>query len=116
MWGDIMASFPERFKELRLQADLTQEALATRLGISKGAVGNYESGTRFPRYEDLEAIADFFNVEFDYLLGRTNIKPEFSIEEQWIIKCYRLATNDTKEGIKAILRQFDQESTVSLVG
>ena len=32
--------------------------------------------------EDLEAIADFFNVELDYLCGRTDEKPDFSLEEQ----------------------------------
>ena len=32
----------------------------------------YETGAREPDYETLEMIADFFNVDIDYLLGRTN--------------------------------------------
>lgn len=32
----------------------------------------YETGARQPDFETLEAIADFFNVDTDYLLGRTN--------------------------------------------
>ena len=32
----------------------------------------YENGSREPDYETLEAIADYFNVDIDYLLGRTN--------------------------------------------
>lgn len=31
----------------------------------------YESGAREPDFETLELIADFFNVDIDYLLGRT---------------------------------------------
>lgn len=32
----------------------------------------YEAGNRVPHREDLENIADFFNVDIDYLLGRTD--------------------------------------------
>ena len=110
-----MATFAERFKELREAAHLTQIELAEKLNISKGAVGNYESGSRTPRkLEDLESIADFFNVEIDYLIGRTDHKPEFSLEEIWIINCYRHADSDTKVGIKTILRKFDKKDINSV--
>ena len=32
----------------------------------------YEYGTREPAYQKLLALADFFNVSLDYLVGRTN--------------------------------------------
>lgn len=104
-----MAKFPDRLKELRLAEGLTQIELAEKLGLSKGAVGNYEAGKRSPDYETLEAIADYFNVELDYLQGRTNTRPEFSREEQWVISCFRNADVDTREGIKSILRRFDKK-------
>ena len=111
-----MATFPERLKELRENANLTQVELAEKLNLSKGTIGNYESGVRRPRYEDMEAIADLFNVEIDYLVGRSNKKPEFSLLEIWIIQCYRQADSDTQEGIKAILKRFDKkEDTDSAV-
>lgn len=107
-----MATFAERFKQLREESGLTQEELARRLGVSKGTVGNYESGSRTPRkLDDLNSLADYFNVEIDYLLGRTNNRPEFSLEEQWVIFCYRNADEDTRNGIKSILRRFDPEET-----
>ncbi len=105
-----MATFSDRFKSLRLEAGLTQEELAKKLRLSKGAVGNYESGVRSPRrQEDLEAIADFFNVDIDYLLGRTNDRPEFSLEEQWLVSCYRNADADTKAAVKLMLRKFGKK-------
>lgn len=107
-----MASFSDRLKQLRSEASLTQVELARRLGLSNGAIGNYESGARTPRkLEDLEALADFFNVEIDYLLGRSNYRPEFSLEEQWIISCYRNADPDTQVAIKTLLRKFDEKDT-----
>ena len=62
-----MATFADRFKQLREESGLTQEELARRLGVSKGTVGNYESGARTPRkLDDLNSLADYFNVEIDY--------------------------------------------------
>ena len=111
-----MADFKSRLKELREEKGLTQIQLAEELHMSKGSIGNYESGARKNlRIEDLENIADYFNVEIDYLLGRTNERPEFSLEEQWIMRCYHNADQETKNGIKMILRKFDQD-TVSKVG
>lgn len=104
-----MATFADRFKQLREESGLTQEELARRLGVSKGTVGNYESGARTPRkLDDLNSLADYFNVEIDYLLGRSNSRSEYDLEEQWIISCYRNADEDTRIGIKSILRRFDK--------
>ena len=111
-----MATFASRLAQLRREANLSQHQLANKLMISYGSIGNYESGTRFPRYEDLEAIADFFNVELDYLCGRTDEKPDFSLEEQWIMQCYKNADSDTKLAIKTLLRKFDKKDMSSLVG
>ena len=109
-----MTKFAERLKELRTQLGLSQEELAVKLGVSKGTIGNYEAKKREPKtLEDLENIADFFNVEIDYLLGRTNYKPEFSLEETWIIECYRHADQDTKIAIKTLLRKYDQKDIFS---
>lgn len=102
-----MAKFKERLKQLRTESDLTQTELAEKLQMSKGTIGNYESGSREPNLDTLEAIADFFNVDLDYLQGRTNSRPEFSFEEQWLISCFRNADEETRTGIKLILRRFD---------
>lgn len=67
---NIMAEFGEILKELRKQRKLSQESLATALGVSKSIIGLYENGKRTPSRQTLEAIADYFNVDIDYLLGR----------------------------------------------
>lgn len=50
---------------------MSQQELADALGISKSSINMYERGERQPNFEVLETIADFFNVDIDYLLGRT---------------------------------------------
>ena len=66
-----MGNFQNILKSLRTSHSLTQDALAKKLKISRSTIGMYESGAREPDFETLELIADFFNVDIDYLLGRT---------------------------------------------
>lgn len=68
-----MSGFSERFRSLRRDHNLTQQALADRLGTSKSSVNMYERGEREPGFKTLEAIADFFNVDMDYLLGKSDV-------------------------------------------
>lgn len=67
-----MGNFQNVLKSLRKTRGLTQDELAKILKISRSTIGMYENGSREPDYETLEAIADYFNVDIDYLLGRTN--------------------------------------------
>lgn len=67
-----MGDFQNVFKKLRLSHGYTQAELSDALGISRSRIGMYETGAREPDFETLEIIADFFNVDTDYLLGRTN--------------------------------------------
>lgn len=67
-----MGNFQNVFKSLRVASGFTQQEIADKLGISRSTIGMYETGAREPDYTTLEAIADLFNVDIDYLLGRTN--------------------------------------------
>ena len=67
-----MGEFKNIFKQLRISSGLTQVEFSKRIGISRSTIGMYETGAREPDFETLEKIADFFNVDTDYLLGRTD--------------------------------------------
>ena len=67
-----MADFAKVLRLLRNEKGLSQQELADALGISKSAINMYERGERQPNFETLELIADYFNVDVDYILGRTN--------------------------------------------
>lgn len=111
-----MATFAERFTLLRKESRLTQEEIAKRLGVSKGTIGNYESGAREPKdFETLEMIADFFNCDIDFLIGRKNTRPEYTLEEMTIIELYRKADDYDKATVKQVLSRY-KEDTASAVG
>lgn len=63
--------FGNIIKALRESAGLTQDELSKKINISRSNIAMYETGMRKPSKKTLEAFADFFNVNVDYLLGRT---------------------------------------------
>lgn len=73
---------PQRFLELREAAGYTQPQLAEHFNVSTRTVASWESGERKPPIDKLEALADFYHVQTDYILGRTSKKqPVDSIDE-----------------------------------
>lgn len=72
-------NFSDRLKELRQSYGLSQSQLAQKLKISKSSVNMYERGEREPGLEVLENIADFFNVDMNYLLGKSDVSSRYSI-------------------------------------
>ncbi len=67
-------NFGERIKQLRLEKDMRQEDLAKIINVHRATIGKYENNERFPDLEILEALADYFKVTVDYLLGRSDIR------------------------------------------
>lgn len=62
----------ERLKELRIKNNITQKQLANAVSITEIAVSRYELGVRTPTLEIAAALADYFNVSLDYLVGRSD--------------------------------------------
>lgn len=67
MFGSVL-------RQLREERHLTQRELGKVLGISESTVGMYERGKREPDLETLKDIADFFDVDADYLTGRSSYR------------------------------------------
>lgn len=65
--------FSRRLTKLRKSKGLTQMQLAEKLGTSRSNLANYESGVSTePRDSMKRAIADYFGVTIDYLLGHSD--------------------------------------------
>lgn len=80
----MKSNFSTRLKELRIDNGFTQVTLADALGISKSTISMYELGHREPDFETLEVLADFFNVDMNYLLGLDVPKNRFQEEKDMI--------------------------------
>ena len=59
----------KRIKELREQKEISQTQLAKEIGFGHAIIGFWESGDRKPAHDALIALAKFFDVTTDYILG-----------------------------------------------
>lgn len=64
-----MSNFAERLKELRIENNLSQEQLASKVGLSHTAIGLWEQNKRTPNLDAVIKLAKFFKVSIDYLSG-----------------------------------------------
>lgn len=65
-------TFSKRFCDLRKSSGLSQRALAKILGLTNPAITYLENAQRSPSFEVLCALADYFDVSLDYLVGRSD--------------------------------------------
>ena len=72
-----MSTFSERLVLLRNEKKITQEKFAEIIGVSKSTISMYENGNRTPSFEIEEKIADYFNVDLEFLRGRSNIRNRY---------------------------------------
>ena len=87
---------------LRREKNVTQEALAAFVGVTKGAVSKWENGTTLPDVATLPLLASFFDVTVDEILGYT---PQISSEE--IGEIYKkLARDFAKQPFEAVWQQI----------
>ena len=98
-----MNTFPDILKYLRKREHYTQEELAAALGISRSRLNNYEQGIREPDSETASLIADFFNVTFDFLFGRTE-KYDITEQEYQLIQLFRKLSEQDQGMVLEMIR------------
>lgn len=103
-----MATIGQRIRELRTTHKQTQDEFARLTGLSRSYVSMIECGKREPDADALEAIADLYNVDMNYLYGKQSEKNSHRIvteEEYAIILAYRSAPAEVKEIIRKIVER-----------
>ncbi len=61
--------FEEKLQSLRKKSNLSQEALADKLGVSRQAVSKWESGTSYPEMDKLIMMSKIFKCSLDDLVN-----------------------------------------------
>ena len=67
-----MSKFSERLRDLRTEKGVTQKQLGELLNVKNFSIYTYEKGRSEPNIDGLIALADFFEVSVDYLVGHTD--------------------------------------------
>lgn len=74
-------NFKTRLKQLRNERGISQRQLAEFLKVAPSTISMYENGQREPNFEVLESLADFFNVDLNYLLGKSDKTTKLMLED-----------------------------------
>lgn len=86
-----MATFSERFKQLRKENNITLEQLANELNTTKTTLSRYENEKRVPDADFIELACKYFKSSADYLLGLSDIN-SYSNSDDLESKKVELAT------------------------
>lgn len=88
--------FAETLRQLIDNFDISQKQLANEIQISPSTLANYVQGSRSPDYDTLIAIARYFSVTTDYLLGYQLEKAD-KYQETALLQIFRSLTPDQQE-------------------
>lgn len=101
----------DNLKAARKKSGKTQKEVAEGIGIGQGTYKNYETGAREPNGETLVAIANYFDVSTDYLLGRPTAQPptdalerlftekSFSALEEELLRKYMELPHEARQAV-----------------
>ena len=90
----------EHIGALRRGQSMTQEALATELGITPQAVSKWENGQGFPDVSLLPKLAEIFSISLDELFG---LKTPQAAEEPRACSFQELPWPDDRDTLHAVL-------------
>lgn len=101
-----------RIKELRVERNLTQSEVAKAIGTSQRNIGRWENGENTPAAIYVKALAEFFCVSTDYILGleddfgvrtSTPMSDDITAEEKEMIKKIRTLRKESRELVKQMI-------------
>ena len=109
----LAAVIARNIKKARLNAGLTQDQLAKKMGISKNTISGYENGVSMPKVEFLYPLMDALNVDANYIYGvdSTEVSMNLTLHECELISAYRSQQEAVQQSIDRIL-QIDSEASL----
>lgn len=114
-----MSSLGARIKKLRIEKGMTQDFIASKLGMGRSNMGHIENGRTIPTSEALDKIADILSTTTDYLLGRTEDSSKSNIVFEPTVPYYALNDKDEKDiakKLEAMMSDLNSESPLSFLG
>lgn len=107
----------KRIKEARNTLNLTQEELAKLLGVTKGAVANYEKETSHPKesvmYKMIEVLKVDANFLFQDMVNISEKNTDVTLAEYEFIKKYRFISEHSPAGAETVDYILNREYNVA---
>ena len=114
----------KRIKEQRDNLGLTQEQLADIIGVTKGAIANYENQVSHPKEQILYKLFDALQCDANFLFqdemeeetkkeAPTTMGESYTKQEKQLMLAYRAASEDDKAVVDCALRKYRTEGRKS---
>ena len=106
----------EKIKELRKRDHISQQKLASMLGVGQSTVAMWEKGTNHPEHESLITMASIFNVSLDTLAGGGKTKNAYRIPELGYVRAGvpTEAVEEVLDYVDVVLSDSDGENYFAL--
>jgi transcriptional regulator with XRE-family HTH domain len=111
--GDIQEGVSTRLRAARKAANLTQDEVGRRLGISRAGYGHLEDGSRSMTLDDLVTLAQIVGQSPAFLLGMAS---ELTPDEDQLLAAYRAINSERQRRLVvdlAMLAAKPEEEAVS---
>ena len=103
-------------KKLRIHKGVSQQALASVIGVSQQSVNKYENHNVEPELRTLMAMADFFGTSVDYLIGHTDVPNiieevcphDLNAREATLIRGFRSLSEEERKSILQIIDNYNR--------
>ena len=99
-------SFGEQLRKRREELGISRTELAERLGVTKSAVGNYETGVSAPKEEVLLQLFDALQVDPNYLYRdsfRFSVAASLTEEEERLVSQYRDLSLTGRQTVRTLM-------------
>ena len=108
-------NFSENLRRLRKAKDIKQEALAEAMNVSRQTVSKWENGTAMPDFKKLNALAEYFGVTMDELLGFGDDKDNNDINDYTKEYINELITLENTQNSKKINELYKKLKTCAII-
>ena len=107
-------SIGQRLQEARLARHMKQEELAAAVGVTKGAIGNYETEVSSPKDSILIKLMDVLQVDANYIYQDYMQQPSLLCEDELVLlSYYRGADERAKEDAVRMLAEHQKKDMSS---
>ena len=104
----------KNLRKIRIERNVTQEKLGNAIDVSQQSINKYENHGIEPDIRTMTAIADYFDISVDYLIGRTEISHvyehltphDLNEDESALIAHYRQLAPAEKDSIKFVINNY----------
>ncbi|WP_029184790.1 S24 family peptidase [Streptococcus suis] len=112
---DTQIAFPAMVKQYRTASSLTMEQLAEKIGKTKSTISKWEKGTRSPKIQEIEELANFFGIDPQIMMFGKSYTPTTapnSLVEQISDKVVQLTEPNQKNVLRYSSELLDKQNTV----